>query len=123
MPDVNLEGEWEVGLVEIMYGNTWFNITSLNDKITFLDAASEHKVTLHIAKGRYEDVHGLLETIFNVLEAETKKLNIDFQRNLSFVYNQYIKRCQILINTDFMKSSDAIDFIMSLNDIPLQRQS
>ena len=71
--NINLDGEWEVGLSEIIYGNTWFNITSNNDKITFFDDKHELNVTLHIAKGRYEDVHGLMETIVNTLESEFKE--------------------------------------------------
>ena len=98
--NINLDGEWEVGLSEIIYGNTWFNITSNNDKITFFDDKHELNVTLHIAKGRYEDVHGLMETIVNTLESESKRLDIEFQRSLGIAYNHYIKKCQISINTD-----------------------
>ena len=98
--NVNLDGEWEVGLSEIIYGNIWFNIFSHNDKITFFDDKHEIHVTLNIVRGRYEDVHGLIETILNALEAESKRLDIEFQRSLNIAYNSYIKKCQILINTD-----------------------
>ena len=46
--NIHLDGDWDVGLSEIIYGNTWFNITSHNDKITFFDDKHELNVTFYV---------------------------------------------------------------------------
>ena len=98
--NINLDDEWEVGHSEIIYGNTWFNITEVNNRIIFFDVPAQKNVSLWIAKGRYESVTGLVESILKSNEQESTLAEKDFQRNISIAYNEYIKRCQIMINTN-----------------------
>jgi len=97
---VHLEGEWEVGLAEIIYGNTWYNVYQKNNQIVLKVRENNSTILINIPSGRYEKVTGLIETISKEIEILQKISKIDLQSCFNIVYNQHIKSCQITINAD-----------------------
>ena len=64
---VDLQGDWEVGLVEIQYPHKWFIVPKENADCTFslncrLDGV-EHNHRFTIAEGCYSSVETMLEQI------------------------------------------------------------
>jgi len=98
--NINLVDNWQVGLAEFMYGNTWFNIKDSNNTISFYHSVLKLDMTLTIATGRYESYVGLLETISKALTIKSEIHKIDLERKIYFAYNDTIKRCQMMIDTD-----------------------
>ena len=116
--NIHLDGEWEVGLAEIIYGNTWFNITNANNIISFYSRVLDLDVKIKIATGRYESCLGLLETIANTFDERSKTDNINLSRKLYFAYNDSVKRCQMMIDTDEihnLKMSPGIAYMLGFD--------
>lgn len=113
--NIHLDGEWDVGLAEIMYGNTWRNIDGENDCIKFLDVKSNTKVTWRLAQGRYETVYGLLEAM-----QKARKVYVNPEKNIllekfEFGYMENIKRCTLKIDTNAIHDFQAHeDFLYML---------
>jgi len=76
---VHLEGEWEVGLAEIIYGNTWYNVYPKNNQIVLKVKENNSTILINIPSGRYEKVAGLIETISKEIEILQKISKIDLQ--------------------------------------------
>jgi hypothetical protein len=98
--NINLTGEWEVGLAEIIYGNTWFNINNKNSAITFVDTETKMKVTWRLAEGRYETIQGLLEAMQKAKKAFNNEKKQELLGNFEFIYMDNIKRCRLKVDTD-----------------------
>jgi hypothetical protein len=98
--NVNLEGDWEVGLSEIIYGNTWFNLNNTNNLIKFLETDSNMRVKWRLAEGRYEKVQGMLEAIHKEKTSFTNQKKTRLLGNFEFLYIENIKRCTLKVDTD-----------------------
>lgn len=113
--NINLDGEWEVGLAEIMYGNTWPNINGENNRIKFTDVKSGKKFIWRLVQGRYETVHGLLDAM-----QKARKGFVNPEKNIlldkfEFGYMENIKRCTLKIDTNAMHDFEAHeDFLYML---------
>jgi hypothetical protein len=97
---IRLEGEWEVGLAEIIYGNTWYNVYQKNNQILLKVRENNSTILINIPKGRYEKVTGLIETISNEIDNLQKTSKIDLQSCFKISYNHHINSCKITINAD-----------------------
>lgn len=71
--DIELSGEWEAALVDIMYPRNWYTIIDQHLKIIYKDGAKIYEINVSIPSGYYRDVLELLETINAVLDAECRK--------------------------------------------------
>lgn len=98
--NINLIGDWEVGLAEILYGNTWHNITGGNDTVKFLDHESGNRVTWRLTHGRYETIKGLLEAMQKAKKMFVNPSKNALLGNFEFGYMENVKRCTLRINTD-----------------------
>jgi len=45
---ISLDGEWEVGLAEIIYGNKWYNFDSNNNQIVLRDRVSNTDIVIYV---------------------------------------------------------------------------
>ena len=67
---LDLQGEWEVALVEISYPATWFNVGSKDDAViavVFNDAYKEYR-KMYIPFNNYNTVDGLCDAINYTLD-------------------------------------------------------
>lgn len=86
---LELNGEWEVGLVEFMYPHTWHNINAQNNLIGF-DLGDGKEIGRRIPPGCYESVTDILKAI-------TIK---DMQDKISFTFNHVTKRVRIRVKNN-----------------------
>lgn len=87
---IELRGEWEVGLVELMYPHTWYNVNEQNNLIGYALEKNGKIYGRRIPPGCYEYVPELLRTI-HVKEHENK---------IYFDYNYVTKRVTITVKND-----------------------
>lgn len=81
---VTLNGEWEVGLAEIIYPHTWYNVNASNNLFGF-DLGDGQLSSRRIPPGYYE-------TIPDILKAVTLA---PFRDKIQFQYNASTKRVKI----------------------------
>ena len=63
---LELEGSWEVGLAEIQYPHTWYNIRKNEAWMTVRHVTQKVRVKLDIRPGYYHNIQKLIKTIWNV---------------------------------------------------------
>ena len=88
---ISLDGEWEVGLAEIIYGNTWFNVYHKNNQIMLKVRSTNSTILINIPSGRYEKVTGLIETISNEIEILQKTSKIDLKSSSRYILHVGIR--------------------------------
>lgn len=99
--NMHLDGEWEVGLAEIIYAYTWNNVSSGQNVIQFLDAASNQLKMLKIPPTRYETIDALVDSIMMALRVS--HYIEDFSEVLTIKYNNVKKVCRIEIEPNYVK--------------------
>ena len=62
--EIDLQGEWEVGLAEIQYPPAWYNITD-SDEHHFSFSSDDGWLNCRIDSGLYLTVESLLQAIKN----------------------------------------------------------
>ena len=99
---IKLQGKWEVGLVEISYTLSWYNINrGVNIKLcTFFNGLIKYFGGRTLKPGRYEDISSLIKEIKNII----KKYNISKGKSElitlpSMVYNNHSRKLQIIQGT------------------------
>ena len=60
---MDLEGDWEVGLVEIQYPHTWYNLRSDEGELTVWSTTPFREHSFQIPASYYPSVETLLERI------------------------------------------------------------
>ena len=93
---VELEGRWEVGLVEMQYPHTWYNLREGEGEMTLIssphddhDVGSQITAPIHISPGYYHTVDDLLRRI----EWEIgKAMNLVANSPISFHYDEIKRR-------------------------------
>ncbi|GBN72874.1 hypothetical protein AVEN_272301-1 [Araneus ventricosus] len=73
-----LEGRWEVGLAEIIYPHTWYNVNEKNNIFGF-DLGDGKLITRKIPPGSYETVPDILKAM--VLPSHEGKITFKFNAN------------------------------------------
>ena len=62
--EIDLQGEWEVGLTEIQYPHAWYNITDSDEHhFSFSSDDGANWLNCRIESGLYLNVEALLEAI------------------------------------------------------------
>lgn len=80
-------GEWEVGLCEINYPHTWFNVNGSNNYVDYIFPGPENRFRHVIPSGFYP-------TVPHILDA----LSIEkFENQFSFSFNEITKRVEIKV--------------------------
>lgn len=86
---IELQGNWEVALVEFIYPHTWYNVNSKNNLIGF-DLNDGKELGRRIPPGFYESVPQILKAI-------TIK---DHENKIYFQYNPVTKRVRINVKNN-----------------------
>lgn len=84
---LELTGKWLVGLSEIIYPHTWYNVNESNNLIEFSFASSEETFKFKIPPGFYP-------TIPDILNALTVQI---LESNINFSFNEVTKRVKIKV--------------------------
>ena len=87
---IELEGRWEVGMVEMQYPHSWYNLREEDGQLTVLSAAAGAAIAtpLNITPGYYDTIEDLLRRIENVIANCT---NLVTGGPLSLQYDKIIK--------------------------------
>ncbi len=65
---IELKGQWEVGLVEMSYTLSWYNVPeNLYFSVNYYDAHRLESDELYLPKGRYDKITDIISKINNVL--------------------------------------------------------
>lgn len=83
---IELKGDWEVGLVEIIYPHTWYNVNEQNNLIGF-DIGDGKTIARRLPPGCYESVPDILKAIAIK----------DIENLIVFTYNPVTKRVRIKV--------------------------
>ncbi|GBN67376.1 hypothetical protein AVEN_149569-1 [Araneus ventricosus] len=81
---ITIEGEWEVGLVDLIYPHTWYNIRNDNNLFGF-DLGDGKPIARRIPPGCYETIPDILNGMY--LES--------FKNKIEMKYHPVIKRVKI----------------------------
>ncbi|GFW35958.1 uncharacterized protein TNCV_1927871 [Trichonephila clavipes] len=73
-----LEGEWEVGIAEIFYPHTWYNINEKNNIFGF-DLGDGKLITRKLPPGYYESIPDILRSM--TLPSHEGKISFKFNAN------------------------------------------
>lgn len=98
---LQLSGEWECALVEIVYPHTWENITFDDGVFTIQHAHSANTARLRIPPGYYESPTSLVSTLQWLLRNDpVEQTYPDLYKNVTFSYSTYLKRISIKFDSD-----------------------
>jgi hypothetical protein len=102
--NINLEGDWDVGLAEIIYANTWHNVSGEQNMVRFYDAENNIRQIIYIPPARYESVKDLLHTIQTSIDIVSTRDKINYGKMLLFSYNDLKKTVQFTVLSDVIKN-------------------
>lgn len=102
--NINLEGNWEVGLAEIIYANTWHNVSSEQNIVRFFDAEHTIRQIIRIPPARYENVKDLIDTINMSINVVSMRDQIPYDKQLLFGYNDLKKVVELAMDTSMIKN-------------------
>lgn len=91
--EVNLNGEWEVGLAEMQYPRTWINVREGQHWIYFRGGAHEMVNADKIPIGYYDTVQDLIDEIHQALE----RLSTQAALNIRLSYEKIANRVKFTI--------------------------
>ena len=86
---ITLNGEWEVGLSEIIYPHTWLNITEETNLFEYVIGKGKHTKT-KIPQGFYETTEELIKTMTRQIKENKPPL-------IQLNYNKNSKRVKIIL--------------------------
>ena len=91
---IELEGRWEVGMVEMQYPHTWYNLREEEGKLTIISTAPDAVITnitapVHIPPGYYHTIEDLLRRIENDI---TKSANLATEGPVSLQYDKISRK-------------------------------
>ncbi|GBN23197.1 hypothetical protein AVEN_40562-1 [Araneus ventricosus] len=89
-----LEGRWEVGLAEIIYPHTWYNVNETNNAFGF-DLGDGKLITKKIPPGSYETVPDILKAM--MLPSHEGKISFKFNANNKRVKIKTEKKSKVVL--------------------------
>lgn len=117
---IDLSGDWEVGLAEIIYANSWYNIAQAQNVIQFFDVDNNVRQKIKIPRARYQTINELIETINNSIGVVSKQDKVNYLSGINFRYDHVRKGCTILIDcTRFrgLKISEHLRYMLGFKDL------
>ena len=117
LPDtVHLNGEWEVGLAEIMYVKSWNNLTQTGIQLGF-ELSNGVNVWMRVPNGHYDSVEHLIQAIHNTVKEYSDEHKTPFKgekeepyhalvaklpQSIRFGYDNILKCVVIKMNTKYV---------------------
>lgn len=77
---INLKGEFEVGLSEIIYPHSWYNVNETNN-IIFYDLGDGKLVKRSLEVGCYESASDIVTVIQSLLPKTPSKFTLNYNKN------------------------------------------
>lgn len=77
---INLIGEWEVGLSEIIYPHSWYNVNETNNTF-FYDIGDGKLVKKSLEVGYYESPYDIITTIHSLIPKTSTKYTLNYNKN------------------------------------------
>src|SRR3569832_2027612 len=74
---IKLDGNWEVGLAEIIYTNTWNNVSKNQNKIYFYNKTEFVTKVVEIPAKRYQTIQELITSINQVIPNDLANIKCD----------------------------------------------
>lgn len=91
---INMEdGSWEVGLSEIQYPHTWYNVTKTDGWILIQTSEDVPVYKCELKEGQYKDASQLIESITNL-----KKVIPKADETIVFTFDHITQKVSIKIN-------------------------
>ena len=92
LPDtIHLNGEWEVGLAEIMYVKSWNNLTQTGIQLGFV-LANEVNIWMRIPNGHYDSIDQLIQAIHNTIKEYSERYKIPFEGEKEEMYHTLVAK-------------------------------
>ena len=119
---IHLEGDWDVGLVEIQYPHNWYNIPEDLPKRTFSvrireNRSNEINSSFSIAKGYYPTMTHVVNTIAKKINDCTNKTT---QNQITMEYDEITGKVSGLFEYDLqVRISDHMQRMLGLNNSSL----
>lgn len=113
--NITLNGEWEVGLAEIIYANTWHNVSFDQNKIKFQDLDTNTKQTIRIPAAKYVNIIDLVSTISQAITNHASH----YADYIKFSYNDFSKLCEVTIDSKHVESfifSRHLQYMLGFNE-------
>ena len=82
-------GEWEVGLAEIQFLKSWYNVRRAIIKLR----GSSRRTFVSVPRGYYHSCEDLIDAVNNALRMKSNELT----DRVNFVYNKISRTCDIMI--------------------------
>ena len=116
---IELDGRWEVGLVEMQYPHTWYNLREGEGEMTIVDSSedgpiSEVRAPIHISQGYYHTIDDLLRRIETDI---ARTLNLTKERPLRFHYDEIRRKVVAKVQPIFDSSDYTVVLGSSLQRI------
>jgi len=109
---IRLEGEWEVGLAEIIYPHAWLHIDKENSDIVFISISDRIGVGVYMKKGYYENITSLVEMINNQIENFDDEAK--FVKDVKFKIDDSSRKVVMVKNKSKVKYIDLTPRLTSL---------
>lgn len=120
---IRLDGSWEVGLAELIYPNTWRNLSrdSGQNIILLKYAPANEKVKVAIPPKRYETIEELVTAIEKALYTASDELSYKYpekdkytqlKMGISFVYKKDTHRVSLSLIPTVVKKIEMSDHLM-----------
>jgi len=99
---ISLSGDWEVGLVEIQYQHTWFNLEKGEGRVTYSqivdinDKPVHMQNTIRLPPGYYDSPVDLIQIVNDHIEDTADKFKLT--HFTKFKYNSVTKRLSADVN-------------------------
>src|SRR5437867_474299 len=86
---IQLDGNWECALCELVYPNTWYNVMpdDTQNMIQFFDVKNSTRQKLKIYHACYEKINDLIKTINDSLSYLSHQEKIDYKNYIVLTYN------------------------------------
>jgi len=104
---IKLDGEWEVGLAEIIYMYSWINLSSTNYdnfiqvKISNVPEHKKHHDLMYIEPSHYESINELLNSINNQIK-KREYFKIDCRLLIQFRYDNLSRLVTLTVDPDYI---------------------
>ena len=95
--------EWEVGLAEIIYPHTWFNVIDATFSIKFPNSGEWQWHELSVPNALYETPEDLVNTLQNEVN---KVMPPSLRGRIQFVYNALLRKFTASVSTGYMVRFD-----------------
>ena len=107
--------EYEVGLAEIQFPNTYTNLDAGWIQISMSKIKPFKQI--HLPKGLYDSPMTLVKTLNNIVY-EQLQFDVDIDKNVKFLYNRASRSASVVLNLEGsrMRLSPQVGDILGMND-------